>query len=429
MKRTLIVLALLAIMSGMAAATDTRVATIGSASTFLTDYTDIYFIPSTLVSYPRMISAELSTYPGSDTTGSASVTWTNNEEQTWGVMGVDINHAIFGEQVFGSDITLVNAWIGLADAIPHPDNKWHLFYAKKQGTMNLGLHLARAAGSATYDYTDSLGSEKNEASSGLWNINASIGLAPSENVTADVAFAFQMLSFNGEMAWTQTLPAAANGTTTIESDGGSSILIGARAFYGMSDQLKLVPSIGFSTYSLGFKTSYAGSDTVGNTPEGGKKSATNITGAFGLNYQPVENVTLIGGLHFGMYGTTIEDTTGLFGGTAGYKTQEISSLVLPGFSAGVEAKLLKWMDVRFGASKMLTKTSTEDSYHTLLTGNITEKGSVSSAPYKFNFGLGLTFGNLKIDGQLNPDQPFDLGYLMSGNNHEVFTQISATYKF
>ncbi|MCU0606401.1 MAG: hypothetical protein MUF78_03020 [Candidatus Edwardsbacteria bacterium] len=394
MKKLFIAMLALTIAASAAMATDTRIASIGQASTFLTDYTDIYFIPSTLVAYPRMIAAELGTGSpsGIPYQGSASITWTNNEEQTWGVMGVDVNHDFAGRQQFGTDITAINTWIGGPDALPHPDNKWHLFYAKKMGTMDLGLHLARAAGAATLEWTDSLGNEKDEASTGLWNINGSISLKPMENVTADISAAFQMLSFSGEMVTTTTLPAASSGTTTIESDGGSAILVGARAFYGMSDQLKLVPVLGFQTYSLGFKTSYAGVDTVGNTPEGGKKSQTNIAGAFGLNYQPAENVTLVGGLHFGMYGTTLEDTTGLFGGTVGIKEEKTSTLVFPGFSAGVEAKLLKWLDVRFGAGKMLTKTSTEETWHSFATGNNTRETSYTSAPFNFGFGLGLTFG-------------------------------------
>lgn len=428
MKKLFIAMLALTIAASAAMATDTRIATIGSASTFLTDFTDIYFIPSNLVAYPRMINAELGTYPATyPYYGSASVTWTNNEEQTWGVMGVDINHDFAGRQQFGTDITAINTWIGGPDALPHPDNKWHLFYAKKMGTMDLGLHLARAAGAATADYADSLGSTKGEATSGIWNINGSVTMKPMENVTADIAAAFQMLSFSGERSWNQTLPAAASGSTTIESDGGSAIMFGARAFYGMSDQLKLVPVIGFGTYSLGYKTAYAGLDTVGNTPEGGKKSATNISGAFGLNYEPVENVKLIGGLHFGMYNSTVEDTVGVFG--AGLKEEKVSTLVFPGFSAAVEAQLVKWLGFRVGASKMLTKTSTEDTYHTVPTGNVTDESSYTSAPFVLGLGLGLTFGNLKIDAKLQDNQPFDLGYLMSGNPQPVFTQVSASYKF
>ena len=54
MKRTLMVLALMAIMFGMAAATETRVATFGPASMFINDYTDIYFLPANAVYYPRL---------------------------------------------------------------------------------------------------------------------------------------------------------------------------------------------------------------------------------------------------------------------------------------------------------------------------------------------------------------------------------------
>ncbi len=429
MKKLTIAMLAILVASSVAMATDTRVATIGGASAFLKDYTDIYMLPSVLSAYPRMISAELGTAPaGYPYYGSASITWTNNEEQTWGVMGIDVNHAIHGEQAFEADLARVNLWIA-PSAIPMPDNKFHLFYAKKFGTMTAGLHLARAAGSATGEYADSVSNTKGEASSGILLINAGLSMSPMENVELDAAFSYQMLSFKGDTTHTQTLPApAVSGSTTIENDGGSQIMFGARAFYGMSDQLKIVPAFGINMYSLGYKTAFTGADTSIDRPRGGKKSATNVAGAFGVNYQPAENVTVVGGLHLGFGSTTVEDTNGVFVGGGGKKAT-ISTMTLPGFSAAVEAKLVKWLAVRFGASKMLSSTTTEDQWHSALVGNVTTKSTTTAAPYAFSFGLGLTFGNLKIDGKLGDDQPFDLGYLMSGNPNPVFTQVSATYKF
>jgi hypothetical protein len=429
MKKLLVVALAIMIASSAAMATDTRISSIGAASTFLTDYTDIYMLPSVLTAYPRWINAELGTFPTTayNPKGSASITFTNNTEQTWGVIGLDLNHAIYGEQAFREDLTWINGWIGSA-ILPMPDNKFHLFYAKKFGGLTAGLHVARAAGSLTEDYTDSTRTMKGEATSGLWNINAGISLAPKTNITVDAAVAFQMLSFKGDSSHTVVTPAS-SGSTTIESDGGSNIMFGARAFYGMSDELKIVPAIGFNMYSLGYKTSYSGTDTLGNAAEGGKKSSTNFTGEIGLNYMPVENVTLVGGLHVGFGSSTIEDTNAVFG--VGAKKETISGMVLPGFSAGVEAKLLKWLDLRFGASKMLTSSTTKLEGHTGGTGNYTSETKSTTSSYAFNCGLGLTFGKLTIDAKVNDDQPFSLGYLMSGNTVErvPFTMVSATYKF
>jgi hypothetical protein len=439
MKKIIIVVAAILIASSMAMASDTRVASIGQATTFLTDYTDIYLLPSTLVGYPRVISAELGTFPAAyPTNGSASIVFTNNQEQTWGVIGLDINHAIYGEQTFTADMGLINPMLPATMSIPLPDNKFHLFYARKVGTMTAGLHLARAAGAHTGEFSDSTHSWKEDNHSGIWDINAGVSMSPTDKINLDAAVAIQMLSFQGDYSHTTSLPApATSGDSKIKNDGGSNIMLGARAFYVMSDELKIVPAIGVNMYSLGYKTSFSGIDTTGNAAAGGKKSMSNITGAFGLNYQPVENVTLVGGLHLGYSKTTVEDTMNVFytptvaGGQ--YKKVTITDMVLPGFSAGVEAKLLKWMNLRFGASKMLTSKKTELQGHNIIggTGNVTRKSESSSAPYTFNFGLGLTFGKLAIDAKINDDQPFSLGYLMSGNTAEraPFTQISATYSF
>lgn len=434
MKRTMAALIAIAVISTMAVASDTRIASIGAASTFIKDYTDIYFLPSNLTLYPRLINAELGTYPASyPYNGSASITWTNNEEQTWGVMGIDFNHAIVGEQQFKYDVTMVNAYFGPGDVLPHPDNKWHLFWAKKFGTMTAGLHLARAAGALAEDLSDSTGNTGTiEANSGLWNINAGLTMSPMENVDFDAAFAYQMMSFKSEDSWTNVAPAT--GSTTIESDGGSNIMFGARAFYGMSEELKLVPVIGVNMYSLGYKTAYTGLDTVGNSPFGGEKSGMEIKGAFGLNYKPAENVTLIGGLHLGYSKLTIEDSMDVINpyivpGYGPFSELSATTFTLPGFSAAVEAELVKWMWVRFGASKMISKTTYEFTELPSIINESTGETSSTDAAYAFNFGLGLKFGKLCIDAKLNDDMPFDLGYLMSGHDHEVFGQVSASYSF
>ncbi len=434
MKKTLAALIAIAIVSTMAAATDSRIASIGAASTFIKDYTDIYFLPSNLTLYPRLINAELGTYPASyPYYGSASITWTNNEEQTWGVMGIDFNHAIVGEQQFKNDVTMINTAFGPGDVLPHPDNKWHLFWAKKFGTMAAGLHLARAAGAMTQDLSDSTGNTGTlEANSGLWNINAGISMSPMENVDFDAAFAYQMLSFKSEDSWTNVAPAT--GSTTIESDGGSNIMFGARAFYGMSDELKLVPVIGVNMYNIGYKTAYAGLDTVGNTPFGGEKSGMEIKGAFGINYKPAENVTLIGGLHLGYSKTTVKDSMDVLNpyivpGYGPFSELSGTTFTLPGFSAAVEAELVHWMWVRFGASKMISKTTYKFNELPSIANEREGETSSTDAAYAFNFGLGLKFGKLCIDAKLNDDMPFDLGYLMSGNDHEVFGQVSASYSF
>lgn len=337
MKKTLAALATLAVIASMAAATDTRIASIGTASTFIKDFTDIYFLPSNLSLYPRQIGAELGTYPVSyPNYGSASVTFTNNEEQTWGVVGLDINHALAFEDVFTEDIIYLNApgthWFtAYGIQIPMLNNKFHLFYAKKLGTLTAGLHLARAAGSHTGDYTDSTGLNwKEDQKSGMWQVNGGISMTSGENIDLDAAFAYSLLSFKGDYQ-------ASLGTTTVggtvENDGGGIIAVGARVFYGMSEELKLVPAIGIYSYSLGYKTSYR--DTAENRlwAQGGEKSEMNVSGAFGLNYKPVENVSLIGGLHLAYAKTTIKDTVGIFG--TGAKEENITYLTLPGFSAGV----------------------------------------------------------------------------------------------
>jgi hypothetical protein len=193
-----------------------------------------------------------------------------------------------------------------------------------------------------------------------------------------------------------------------------------QVMYGMSENFKLVPTAGISMLSIGYETSY--SDTAMH-PFGGELSTSDIWAGFGVNYTPVENVRILGGLDFGYSGVTIEDTTGVLG--VGVAEEKHSRFMFPGFSAAVEADVLKWLTVRFGASKEIAKTT---STYTTAANDEAEYTS-TEADYHFGFGLGFKFNRLNIDVKLNDDQPFTAGYLMSGIAGEPFTQVSATYKF
>ena len=155
-------------------------------------------------------------------------------------------------------------------------------------------------------------------------------------------------------------------------------------------------------------------------------SSFSFWAGFGANYTPVENVKIIGGVDFGIANATIEDTTGMLGTMGpGYTEEKVAAFMFPGFSAAVEADVLKWLTLRLGASKDISKTTS-----TLTTAaNAETESSYTSASYKVNFGLGFKFNKLNIDVKLNNDQPFSLGYLMSGQPSTPFTQVSATYKF
>ena len=90
-------------------------------------------------------------------------------------------------------------------------------------------------------------------------------------------------------------------------------------------------------------------------PCGGKISDMNFGGAFGSSYKPAENVTIVGGLFIGSDKETIEDTIGTFGAPANMKSEETSTFTFPGFCAGLEVDLLKWLTLRAGAAKISGK--------------------------------------------------------------------------
>lgn len=436
MKKTLLVLALMAIMFGMAAATETRVATFGPASMFINDYTDIYFLPANAVYYPRLIAAEMgASFPVASDTGwsygSAAMLF-SNAEQTFGVVGFDINHDIEGSEF------LTNAAANWG--IPQPDNRFHVFYAKKLNNLTAGLHIGWAGASmdTTYSDTNNAYTYKGEGSSSLWLINGEVMMEVNENTSAELGVGLKMQSFKGEESENWRDPtlgwAGVNYTQGVESDGGMGLDLELRAEYGMSDNLKLIPIIGFGTNNIGYKTT---GTWTGFVAEGGKISASNFGGAFGGNYKPAENVTIVGGLFIGSGKETIEDTTGTFG-TANMKSEETSTFTFPGFCAGLEVDLLKWLTLRAGAAKSLEKTTVK--FEELHGVNLnTMESTNTAAPYYYAFGLGFKFGKLAIDAKLNNNTPYSLGYFISGIDYptgmmvgigtEPITSVGMTYSF
>lgn len=447
MKRTLIVLALMAIMFSMAAATETRVATFGPASIFVDDYTDIYFLPAAALSYPRLIAAEMgnsfpvpSDYDWAWTYGSAAVLF-SNAEQTYGVVGLDINHEILGADFFNSAINSLNTSyalpaldtipFGYGLTIPEPDNRFHVFYARKMDNLNLGLHLGWAGSSTSYDYSDTITAnptEKGEGSSSIWDINGNVAMEVNENTSAELAFSVKMQSFSSKYDYTWPTPPQLG--ATIESDGGMGMDVALRASYGMADNFALIPVIGLNMNSVAYKTSYV--DTAMH-PEGGKISSFGFSGAFGGNYKPAENVMLVGGLLISQNTETIEDTNAIFG-TGYYNTEEHSTFTLPGLCAGLEVDLLKWLTLRAGAAKLLQNYSSK--YERTAS---TRESSYTSAPYFYAFGLGFKFGKLAVDVKMNNNTPYSLGYFMSGIDQayaapygigtQPITSIGMTYAF
>jgi len=422
MRRSLTILAAVVMLLGIANvtfATQARVNSLGKAWMYDGDFEDIYFYPNAITGYPRMIVTELGDDPALvQYYGSAAITFAN-EEQTWGVAGLDINHAITNEAEF-------NTVLGLFGMAP-VNNKWHLFYGRNMSGLSVGAHIARAAYASTYTSSDTVSGtlhEDNSHSAGIWDFNFGLGYSPMENMEANLGLSFKTYSFSDEMNWTWpgAVPAITPYTETLENDGGSGIDVALQILYGMSDNFKLVPTAGISTGSIGYELS--SSDTLIQPSLGGEMSTFGFWAGFGANYTPVENVKIIGGLDFGISSSTIEDTTGVLG-TAGLTEEKTSTFMFPGFSAAVEADVLKWLTLRIGASKDISKTTIT----TTDPANAEEETSYTSAAYQFGFGLGFKFNKLNIDVKVNDSQPFSAGYLMSGVPGEPFTQVSATYKF
>jgi hypothetical protein len=438
MRKAFLGLASLALLlsGGASFATQSARSALGPAAIFTTDPGDIWLFPAELNNYPRLLSLELDSFPFDRNRMSFLGTW-SDDEQKLGTFGAGFGD-LFSEINIEALIPALNAAIANnplmspRNSIPLPGNKFHLSYARDLGLVVAGLHIARASGDKSYDFSDTIPADavKRQAHSGIWSFDAGASRIFGDNIYLQTGLGFQKISFSSEFELSGADPIYWEKVESRESGGKK---LDVRLFYGMTPAIKIVPALSFNSFTMGYTASYA--DTMhlpgsryDNT--GGKYSQSGFVISLGTEYCPNPGVKLLAGLSLEGSGIDISDSNNIWLISAipsqKYISREVGAIVLPGLQAGIEADLLKWLTLRLGASQ---KTVWINNKTRFADNAAATEEAFSDSDFNICFGLGFEFGRLTMDAELNDDQPFNAGYLLSGNPDAPFAEISLKYSY
>ena len=416
--------ALLVVMSAFtkSQATATRQESLPGISAFMIDDQDIFAQPSLLPYYYRAAIVDLSG-DSSRITGQSSVLITYaNLEQTFGVVGLSINHRSDAAQdliayinpsidTLGIDINLIDKikdnGLGLnLPLIPELGSEYDLIYARKFGDRTAGIRLEHSLGQSSYSYSN----VENQASCAVTGLTLGLGYEPSDAVRVDAGLGYGKLSF--ESSYTLSL---LDSTETVNSKGLGYLTFSGRAFLSLNEEMVLVPALKYSYSDLGYD--YAKNNTLATA--GGTDQSTGLFLGCGWQFRPDNRMTMLVGLGYGYQSIKINDSL------VYHTRQEKTTASYPVITAGVEANLTGWLMVRLGAEKrILSQSVTKDFFDntTLVEKSITQ-------PYQLNLGLAMKMRGFTMDLMLNPKLIYSGGNIASGSKHWPFTRASLVYRF
>lgn len=424
-------------MAGQQAiASITAVASLGPASVFAGDDSDPWLYPAEIINYPSIMAADLDTFPFDGRRMSFLATW-SDQCRKYGTMAAGSGR-LFCQDDLTQRLTELNYAVKTnplmspRNDIPLPEQAYHLFYGREVGSMNCGLHFAGASGSKSREFSDSIPEDAytRKAEFGAWSADAGISAIIGDNIYFQTAVGYTRISFFSRFELSGTDPLY---WEKVEGRDAGSVRLNFRAFYGLSDRVSLVPSMSYYRFSIGYDASYG--DTI-HTPGsvyngvGGLYQKNVFAGSLGAEYRASRGVKLIGGIVLEYTGTDISDSGNVWlrnkSTSLIFRSQSSGNLVFPGFQMGLEAELARWLVLRAGSSKRISRLKIKNEYRNNL--SVTETVQ-SGTEYEMQFGLGFRFGRLTIDAQLNDNLPFNGGYLLSGNAEEPFSRLSLTYVY
>lgn len=437
MRKAFLALTIIILISafGFANATQVRSSSLGPAAEFTTDDMDVWVYPAELQNYPNMLSIDLDTFLLKKDNLTFVGAWSDGEQKL-GTFGAGFGD-LFNQKNIESLIPALNAAIANnplmspRNLIPQPVNIFHFFYAKDIGPVVTGLHLSRASGDNSYDFSDTIPEDavKRQAGIGLWSLETGISTIIGDNIYLQSCFGYQAISFSARFELSGADPLYWEEVADKDANG---VRLDLRLFYGLTNKLKIVPVISYKTLSFGYSASYADTAHMPGSLYNGTGSSYfrgDFKGALGAEYRPGRDIKLMGGISLEYNVEDIADSNNIWLVTVNparrYLCQNKTSVVFPGFQAGVETGLLRWLKLRLGASQRPERIKTKSEYGNSSIAEISENTSV----FNIYFGLGFDFGRFTIDVQLNKDQPYNIGYLVSGNPNEPFTRLSLKYSY
>jgi hypothetical protein len=410
-KAIMFALALVAMLSISAMATDTRTLVMGNNNNIMLDDANVGLYPSRIVNYPNLAIGELTDQlSGSDMLYRVGVNWKFGEEKPW-VLGTYFSTVgdflpidYYGDYMMDWDelgyLRDYYYWYPEAAAKANqlaymPSSRsFDLIYGRTMGAYNFGFSLGYNHSSFK---SETAGNDFNES---FTVFEIGLGLTPVAG-NWDVAAKISMGS------WTDENSA---GVTESEPDGYSDISLMGRYFHKMNNIVTLVPHAGVSFGSRGADWN----DTIyGGFPDY-KQTRSLIELGCGMNYTPVTNVLAV--LDFGIQMESLKDEEDT-SATAGIEYKETWTN-FPYFRVGVEGEVFSWLDARMGVTSEWANYKYEDNF---------KAADIVNQTY---LGVGLNFNRLHIDTYMDPEIVLDGFNFVSGSDDadDLNFQVSLLYE-
>jgi len=294
-------------------------------------------------------------------------------------------------------VSTVNSIAGFGSVVPLDNNVELMGTYSFQNTV-VGLGIAYA--STSNDITPPTGGST-EGSASQIGFNLGVISDPYRSLKLDIAGSLVM-------------PSASFKVDTLNETKASQtiILVNARAFWNLNNDLKLVPLVLFSTAS--------GTIDSGGTSTGSidMPSMTWFAFGVGLNYQ-VGDFLLAGGAIFSSVNSTVAAVSGV--------SPELSygATTFPVWNIGAEWNMIDWFVARLGYIAYTGNASTE--FPNTVTSK-TETITTFFAPSQrgATVGVGFRFGGFSLDATVNEDV-LRQGFNTIGGGGPTFSYLTASY--
>ena len=400
MKRMLILSVLAAfLLGGMAYATGTRVISMGEVNNIVKDGANIWLYPSTVNYYPNLFRADIN---GSGELWKAGthLQFGEDSESPWMVA------AYFSTQPYSHNI------ISFPKTESSADQRINLFYGRNLGNTPFGFSLGY--------YSDGDKNEDtlidNNYEESLSRYEFLFGISPMEG-KADVSFGVAFTT------WTDKDydGSAAEVVDITKPSGNMDISLRARYWMDPMGKFVTIPHVSF-VYSKQGLEDYGWSGTAWERQITTTTNSMVIDFGMGLNCEADEDVLIVTDFGIAMDNFKVKFEPAGADATEG----KDNYLILPYFKVGIDAYIVKWLDLRAGVINQWTKRTYEPS-------DIQKSISGSANTWSY-LGAGVHWGNFHIDAIIDPDFVTNGPYFISGEPSDdkyngLAGRVSLLYKF
>lgn len=458
MKRSLmlfaLILLLVVLISSSAFATLARIRSLGNADYFFKDIYQIYRNPAWLGMYTNSVYGELGTYgyyydgvEQYDETSQGQFLGINYKVYKGLSLGLTLSREV---DWMPSEFEIFDHWEG---EFPAPINGYDILASYDFEKLHLGVSFYHAGNKE--DKTDAYTREdtttgdeyyfdrltENEFSSAITSLTGGVLFDFDENKCIEGMLRLSFDRSKYDYYYSDTLRSDTYYEREIknkiyETDGGTRIEFGARAFWEIIESFQLVPLFAFGTESISLDSMvidfYRDSDPF---PDERADTASGKSGDLKKNYLffglggnlKLDKGMVAGGLNLTRVKTT--DERGARG------TVEHTETFMPGFNLGVEYELTKWLVARIGMEKWFgsSEVKSDSAYSDppwLYESHYNLKDRFSNYPEDFiGLGVGFKFSKFKVDATVGENSLFEGTYLLSGRERNLFGTLSAIFEF